>query len=118
MEASDASVKLARRLTALDSTFLYGESANNPLHIGSLLIFEGNIPFDDLVQHVDRRLHLLPRYRQRVCGELLISPESAIGHTQPVLPAPPAISTLLLEAPQGANSRCKVARVDGPNSER
>jgi len=81
VEASDASVKLARRLTALDSTFLYGESANNPLHIGSLLIFEGNIPFDDLVQHVDRRLHLLPRYRQRVCGELLISPESAIGHT-------------------------------------
>jgi hypothetical protein len=55
--ANDASAKRARRLTALDSTFLYGESANNPLHIGSLLIFEGNIPFDDLVQHVDRRLH-------------------------------------------------------------
>jgi diacylglycerol O-acyltransferase len=64
--ANDASAKRARRLTALDSTFLYGESANNPLHIGSLLIFEGNIPFDDLVQHVDRRLHLLPRYRQRL----------------------------------------------------
>ena len=64
MAPNDASTKLARRLTALDSTFLYGESANNPLHIGSLLIFEGNIPFDDLLQHVDRRLHLLPRYRQ------------------------------------------------------
>lgn len=55
-----------RRLTALDSTFLYSESANNPLHIGTLLIFEGQVSFDDLVRHVEQRIHLLPRYRQRL----------------------------------------------------
>lgn len=58
--------KLRHRLTTLDSSFLYGETANNPLHIGSLAIFEGSIPFDDLLKSVKERIHLLPRYRQRL----------------------------------------------------
>jgi diacylglycerol O-acyltransferase / wax synthase len=58
--------KLKRRLTTLDSSFLYGETASNPLHIGSLAIFEGKIPFEDVVRAVKERIHLLPRYRQRL----------------------------------------------------
>jgi diacylglycerol O-acyltransferase len=67
MSATDSSPgKLSRRLTAQDASFLYAESRNGPTHIGSLLFFEGHIPFDDLVRHVEARLHLLPRYRQKL----------------------------------------------------
>lgn len=66
MSTNEAPTKLGRRLTALDSTFLYAESANSPLHIGTLLIFEGQISLDDLLRHVERRIHLLLRYRQRL----------------------------------------------------
>jgi diacylglycerol O-acyltransferase / wax synthase len=54
------------RLTTQDATFIYGETPANPLHIGSILMFEGKINFDDFVQHVENRLHLVPRYRQRL----------------------------------------------------
>jgi len=54
------------RLTTQDATFIYAENPNNPLHIGSILMFEGKIDFDDFVQHVESRLHLVPRYRQRL----------------------------------------------------
>ena len=54
------------RLTTQDATFVYGETPNGPLHIGSILMFEGKIDFDDFVKHIDSRLHLVPRYRQRL----------------------------------------------------
>jgi WS/DGAT/MGAT family acyltransferase len=54
------------RLSTQDATFIYAENPNNPLHIGSILMFEGKIDFDDFVQHVESRLHLVPRYRQRL----------------------------------------------------
>jgi diacylglycerol O-acyltransferase len=54
------------RLSSQDATFIYAETPNGPLHIGSILMFEGKIDFDDFVQHVENRLHLIPRYRQRL----------------------------------------------------
>jgi diacylglycerol O-acyltransferase len=54
------------RLSTQDATFIYAETPNSPLHIGSILMFEGKIDFDDFVQHVGSRLHLIPRYRQRL----------------------------------------------------
>src|SRR5437870_8219315 len=37
------------------------------MHIGGVLIFEGPPPaFDDLLDHVRSRLHLVPRYRQKL----------------------------------------------------
>jgi WS/DGAT/MGAT family acyltransferase len=56
----------SRRLTAQDASFLYGESLNGPMHIGSLSYFEGEIPFEQAVEQVEQRLHLIPRYRQRL----------------------------------------------------
>ena len=58
--------KLAHRLTTQDASFLYGESRNGPLHIGSLAVFEGEIRFEEMARHVELRLHLIPRYRQRL----------------------------------------------------
>lgn len=54
------------RLSTQDATFIYAETSNSPLHIGSILMFEGKIDFEDFVQHVESRLHLIPRYRQRL----------------------------------------------------
>ncbi len=53
------------RLTVLDDTFVVLERDNLPMHIGSLLIFDGPAPeYDDLLGHMRGRLDRLPRYRQ------------------------------------------------------
>jgi WS/DGAT/MGAT family acyltransferase len=50
-----------------DASFLYLEDANNPMHVGSVAIFEGAPPkYGDVVRLVARKLHMVPRYRQKV----------------------------------------------------
>nr|WHV03909.1 putative wax ester synthase/acyl-CoA:diacylglycerol acyltransferase [uncultured bacterium] len=58
--------ELNRRLSSLDATFLYLEKKECPLHIGSTSVFEGKIPLKDLRKHIEDRLHLIPRYQQKV----------------------------------------------------
>jgi len=65
-EKSIAVEKLSHRLTDQDSTFIYGESNNGPLHIGALGFFEDEISYPEMVRHFQSRLHLVPRYRQRL----------------------------------------------------
>lgn len=57
---------LARRLSATDAAFLYLERPSAPLHIGSLGIYERQLPYEDVVAHIEARLPSIPRYRQRV----------------------------------------------------
>ena len=57
---------LNHRLSSVDSTFLYFEKKEAPMHIGSVSLFEGEMPFEDFVQMVDAKIHLLPRYQQVV----------------------------------------------------
>lgn len=59
-------MELNRRLTTLDSVFLYLEKPESPLHIGGTSIFDGQISYDEVVQHIGDRLHLVPRYLQKV----------------------------------------------------
>jgi len=54
------------RLSTQDATFIYGDSQGGPLHIGSIGLFEGRIDFNALLGHFDERMHLVPRYRQRL----------------------------------------------------
>src|SRR3954452_12499081 len=55
------------RLTALDATFLQIEDRSAHMHVASVLTFAGDPPgYNELVQAVEERLHLVPRYRQRV----------------------------------------------------
>ncbi len=56
------------RLTALDSTFLHLEDNSTAhMHVASVMVFEGTAPTpQELVDHVVSRLHLVPRYRQRL----------------------------------------------------
>jgi diacylglycerol O-acyltransferase len=56
------------RLTALDSTFLHLEDHSSAhMHVASVMVFDGTAPtLQQLVEHVQGRLHLVPRYRQRL----------------------------------------------------
>jgi diacylglycerol O-acyltransferase / wax synthase len=62
------------RLSALDNTFLVLERANTPMHVGSTAVFDaapllgpgGGVDFERIASHVASRLHLIPRYRQRL----------------------------------------------------
>ncbi len=67
-EKSIAIEKLSHRLTGQDASFIYGESRNGPLHIGSLSFFDDQIAYPKLIRHFESKLHLIPRYRQRLIG--------------------------------------------------
>ncbi|HEY1457957.1 MAG TPA: wax ester/triacylglycerol synthase domain-containing protein, partial [Solirubrobacteraceae bacterium] len=56
------------RLTALDSAFLHLEDDSTAhMHVASVMVFEGKPPSQQqLIDHVLARLHLVPRYRQRL----------------------------------------------------
>jgi len=55
------------RLTAVDAGFLAQEGANSHMHIGAVMVFEGPPPaFQDFADHIRGRLHLVPRYRQKL----------------------------------------------------
>jgi diacylglycerol O-acyltransferase / wax synthase len=55
------------RLTSIDASFLHQEGPTSHMHIGGVLIFEGPPPaFEDFLDHVRGRLHLVPRYRQKL----------------------------------------------------
>jgi WS/DGAT/MGAT family acyltransferase len=56
------------RLTALDTTFLHLEDHSPAhMHVASVMVFDGTAPSpSELVEHVVGRLHLVPRYRQRL----------------------------------------------------
>ncbi len=58
--------ELNRRLTSLDAAFLYLEKKECPMHIGSTSIFESRISLKDFTKHIADRLHLVPRYLQKV----------------------------------------------------
>jgi diacylglycerol O-acyltransferase / wax synthase len=55
------------RLTALDTSFLHLEDGSAHMHVASVMLFEGPPPpYDELLEAIERRLHLVPRYRQRL----------------------------------------------------
>ncbi|MCE5291792.1 MAG: wax ester/triacylglycerol synthase family O-acyltransferase [Nocardiaceae bacterium] len=60
---------MVSRLTLQDASFLLHETATVPMHIGSLAIVDnssGELTYDRLIEIVERRLALVPRYRQKV----------------------------------------------------
>lgn len=66
---------LNHRLSALDATFLYTEKPTQPMHVGGSMVYEGHVPLAVLVRALESRLHLLPRYRQKV-----VFPPFAMAH--------------------------------------
>ena len=55
------------RISALDASFLHLEKAGARLHVASVTVFDGPAPaYDELREHIEARLHLVPRFRQRL----------------------------------------------------
>ena len=55
------------RLSSTDASFLTQETSVSHMHVGAILIFEGPPPsYEDLLGHVSSRLHLVPRFRQKL----------------------------------------------------
>jgi hypothetical protein len=90
---------LNRRLTTIDSTFLYLEKAEQPMHIGGCMLYEGRVSREELARLLLDRLHRLPRYRQKVVFPPFTlahptwedDPDFDIAHhiDEVTLPAPP-----------------------------
>jgi diacylglycerol O-acyltransferase / wax synthase len=56
------------RLSGLDTSFLHLERGPAHMHVASTTVFEGPAPeYDELREHIDSRLHLVPRFRQKLC---------------------------------------------------
>jgi len=61
--------KNMHQLDSLDSAFLYLETANSPMHIGSVQIYEGRteeFDFDRYRAMVAERMHLSPVFTRRI----------------------------------------------------
>src|SRR3954464_3903306 len=55
------------RLSPVDASFLAQEKDAAHMHVGALMIFEGPPPaYEDFLEQVESRLHLVPRYRQKL----------------------------------------------------
>jgi WS/DGAT/MGAT family acyltransferase len=62
-----AAVPNPDRLTGLDSSFLHLERDSAHMHVAACAIFHGQAPtHEELVTTISSRLHLVPRYRQRL----------------------------------------------------
>jgi diacylglycerol O-acyltransferase / wax synthase len=61
------------RLTGLDASFLSLENHGAHMHVGSVLVFGGQPPtHEELIAHIEGRLHLVPRYRQKLAFPPLV----------------------------------------------
>ena len=58
------------RLSALDASFLYGETPETPMHVGAMVICEpppeGVKPFETFREHIRERLHLLAFFQRKL----------------------------------------------------
>jgi diacylglycerol O-acyltransferase len=55
------------RLSAVDASFLHQETPACHMHVGGVMILEGPPPtYDELLDALRARLHLVPRYRQKL----------------------------------------------------
>ena len=55
------------RLSPLDASFLALEDDSAHMHVASVMLFDGKPPnYEDLLVGIDERLHLVPRYRQKL----------------------------------------------------
>jgi diacylglycerol O-acyltransferase / wax synthase len=55
------------RLSAIDASFLHQERRASHMHVGAIVLMEGPPPSrEDFTRHIESRLHLVPRYRQKL----------------------------------------------------
>jgi diacylglycerol O-acyltransferase len=57
---------LRDQLSHLDVVFLAAESPSTPMHTAGVVIFDGPLPFQKVYEVIESRLHLVPRFSQRI----------------------------------------------------
>lgn len=63
---------MTERLHSLDAQFLHLETPAVHMHVAGLLVLDpstrptGTFRFEDLRDHIERRIHLVPRFRQKI----------------------------------------------------
>ncbi len=55
-----------QQVSGSDAGFLYAESPTSPMHIATLNIVEGSLKFEDFRSIVQSKMHLMPKFRQRL----------------------------------------------------
>ena len=61
-----------QQLSGMDASFVYLETPNTPMHIGSVAIYDpstapgGKVRFKDILKHIEARLHLARPFRQKL----------------------------------------------------
>ncbi len=63
------------RLTQADATFIYTETASGPMHISSIYVLEGEVPFEDIFSRFEAIIHRIPVYRRK-----LVQVPFGVGH--------------------------------------
>jgi len=53
-------------VSGLDAAFLYAETPTSPMHIGSVLIIEGDLDYKTFRHRIASRIHLVPKLRKRL----------------------------------------------------
>jgi WS/DGAT/MGAT family acyltransferase len=54
------------RLTQTDASFVYMESASGPMHISSVYVLDGELPFERLLTRFEKRMHRVPSLRKKM----------------------------------------------------
>jgi WS/DGAT/MGAT family acyltransferase len=55
------------RLSAIDASFLHQERRSSHMHVGAIVLMDGPVPTrEEFTRHIESRLHLVPRYRQKL----------------------------------------------------
>jgi len=62
-DALDSSIQ---QISASDATFLYAETPKSPMHVGSVIIVEGSLKFEDFKKIIASKLHYIPKFRKRL----------------------------------------------------
>jgi diacylglycerol O-acyltransferase len=63
------------RLSETDASFIYNESVSGPMHISSVYVLEGELPFEKFLTRFEKRIHLVPTYRKK-----LLQVPFSLGH--------------------------------------
>ena len=53
-------------ISGMDAVFIYGESPTSHMHIGSVVIIDGNLDYEDFKKVVASRIHMIPKLRKRL----------------------------------------------------
>ena len=78
------------RLSSSDMSSLFAERGQIHVHVGGIIIAEGAPPsYDELVDHVENRLNLVPRFRQRIVKVPARDREPDLGRRDELRHPPP-----------------------------